>query len=108
MEPILNTQNTAIQKPEKFNFAIDVIDHWAALPGNLQAMQWVSQDESCTQTLTFKYLSRQSHRIAVLLEQLGVKVGDTMIIILPRVPAWSVCIFFLLPLLLLPSVLTNY
>ncbi|KAH6641944.1 hypothetical protein C7974DRAFT_326729 [Boeremia exigua] len=78
----------ASQRPEFFNFAVNVIDYWAAQPGNLQAMQWVSQDESCTKTMSFEYFARQSHRIAVLFEQWGLKEGDTMIMILPRVPAW--------------------
>jgi acyl-coenzyme A synthetase/AMP-(fatty) acid ligase len=75
-------------KPEKFNFAIDVVDHWAAQPGNLKAMHWVSQDESSAQILSFEYFSRQSHRIAILLERLGISAGDTIVMILPRVPAW--------------------
>lgn len=83
-----NPQDEITQRPEFFNFAADVIDYWAAQPGNLQAMHWVSQDESYTRTMTFEYFSRQSRRIAVLLEQLGFKEGETMIIILPRVPAW--------------------
>ena len=75
-------------RPEKFNFAIDVVDYWAAQPGDMKAMLWVSQDRSQTHSLTFKYFSRQSHRISTLFEQLGIKKMETMIIILPRVPAW--------------------
>ncbi|KAJ4992307.1 acetyl-coenzyme a synthetase [Stagonosporopsis vannaccii] len=71
-----------------FNFALDVVDHWARQPGNLQAMQWVSQDESRTRSLSFEYFSRQSHRISVLFDRLGIQEGDTMIMVLPRVPAW--------------------
>ncbi|KAI8943321.1 hypothetical protein NX059_001339 [Plenodomus lindquistii] len=77
-----------VNRPEYFNFATDVVDFWAAQPGNLQAMYWVSQDESSTRTLSYEYFSRQSHRIAVLLEQHGVREGETMIMVLPRVPAW--------------------
>ncbi|KAH7128584.1 hypothetical protein B0J11DRAFT_525312 [Dendryphion nanum] len=75
-------------RPDKFNFAIDVMDDWAAQPGNLKAMHWVSQDESSTRVLSFDYFSRQSHRISVLFERLGIKRGDTIVMILPRVPAW--------------------
>jgi medium-chain acyl-CoA synthetase len=75
-------------RPEKFNFAMDVVDYWAAQPGNLKAMFWVSQDQSQTRSMTFEYFSRQSHRISCLFEQLGIKKGETMTIILPRVPAW--------------------
>ncbi|RYO19940.1 Acyl-coenzyme A synthetase [Alternaria arborescens] len=74
--------------PQKFNFAVDVIDKWADQQDDLQAMHWVSQDESNTRHMTFKYFSKQSHRIALLLDQLGFGKGDTMTMVLPRVPAW--------------------
>ncbi|CAN9224973.1 unnamed protein product [Alternaria alternata] len=74
--------------PHKFNFAVDVIDKWADQRNDLQAMHWVSQDESNTRHMTFKYFSEQSHRIAILLGQLGFGKGDTMTMVLPRVPAW--------------------
>ena len=56
------------EMPHKFNFAVDVIDKWADQRDDLQAMHWVSQDESNTRHMTFKYFSRQSHRIAILLD----------------------------------------
>ncbi|KAH8686038.1 hypothetical protein BGZ60DRAFT_396739 [Tricladium varicosporioides] len=83
-----HSQYQELPRPEKFNFVIDVIDYWANQPGNMTAMQWVSQDESQMQSLTFKYFSRQSNRIASLLENLGINEGDKMVMILPRVPAW--------------------
>jgi medium-chain acyl-CoA synthetase len=83
-----HSHRNGIQRPEKFNFAVDVIDYWAAKSDNMKAMYWVSQDQTSTRTMTFKYFSRQSHRICALLQRLGVKSGDTMIMILPRVPAW--------------------
>ncbi|KAF2844674.1 acetyl-CoA synthetase-like protein [Plenodomus tracheiphilus IPT5] len=88
MQRLPDSHYIPINKPEYFNFAVDVVDFWAAQPGNLQAMHWVSQDESCTRTMNFEYFARQSHRIAVLLERLGVKEDETMIMVLPRVPAW--------------------
>jgi medium-chain acyl-CoA synthetase len=77
-----------LQRPAKFNFATDVVDFWAAKPGNMQAMYWVSQDQSDVRILSFEHFSQQSHRICVLLERTGVKTGDTMVMILPRTPAW--------------------
>ncbi|CAI9628790.1 unnamed protein product [Alternaria burnsii] len=74
--------------PHRFNFAVDVIDKWADQRSDLQAMHWVSQDESNTRHMTFKYFSKQSHRIALLLDRLGFGKGDTMTMVLPRVPAW--------------------
>lgn len=78
------------QMSKDFNFAIDVVDYWAENHPNLQAMHWVSQDESDARHLSFKYFSDQSHRIALLLKQLGLNQGDSVMTVLPRVPAWSV------------------
>ncbi|KFZ05099.1 hypothetical protein V501_08668 [Pseudogymnoascus sp. VKM F-4519 (FW-2642)] len=80
--------DAVLQRPDRFNFAVDVVDHWAARPDDLEAMYWVSKDESQKRSLTFKYFSRQSHRVSVLLQRLGVKEGETMVMIVPRVPAW--------------------
>ncbi|OBT76902.1 hypothetical protein VF21_04765 [Pseudogymnoascus sp. 05NY08] len=80
--------DAVLQRPDQFNFAVDVVDYWAARPDDLEAMYWVSQDESQKRSLTFKYFSRQSHRVSVLLQRLGVKEGETMVMIVPRVPAW--------------------
>lgn len=77
-----------LQRPDRFNFAVDVVDFWAAQPDDLEAMYWVSQDESQKRSLTFKYFSRQSHRVSVLLQRLGVKERETMVMVVPRVPAW--------------------
>lgn len=83
-----HSRHQVLERPEKFNFAIDVVDFWAKQEGNLEAMRWLSNDETNSRSMTFEYFSRQSHRISVLLNQLGVKRGDTMIMIVPRVPAW--------------------
>lgn len=83
-----HSQHEVLERPHKFNFAIDVVDFWAKQPGNMEAMRWLSNDETTSRTMTFKYFSRQSNRISVLLDRLSVKRGDTMIMIAPRVPAW--------------------
>ncbi|OAF54685.1 hypothetical protein VC83_08830 [Pseudogymnoascus destructans] len=79
--------DAVLQRPDRFNFAVDVVDYWAARPDDLEAMYWVSKDASQKRSLTFKYFSRQSHRVSVLLQRLGVKEGETMVMIVPRVPA---------------------
>ncbi|KAK6429546.1 hypothetical protein LTR95_014305 [Oleoguttula sp. CCFEE 5521] len=79
-----------LERPTNFNFATDVVDYWAEhSPKDGVAMHWVSQDRKIERKLTFDHFSRQSHRIAVLLrEKLGVKQGEKMLMILPRVPEW--------------------
>lgn len=83
-----HSKDAKLERPETFNFAIDVVDYWAKHPGRMEAMRWVSTNETASRVLTFEYFSRQSHRISTLLDQLGVKRGDTLIMVAPRIPAW--------------------
>ncbi|KAJ9316706.1 hypothetical protein DTO271D3_2839 [Paecilomyces variotii] len=78
----------ALTRPETFNFATDVIDYWASKSPGLRAMYWTSRATGECRTLDYNHFSRESHRVATLLRQLGMKAGDRLIIILPRVTAW--------------------
>lgn len=71
-----------------FNFAWDVVDYWASKSPAMQAMHWVSQDTSHSRLLDYAHFQRQSHRISVFLETLGVRLGQVILIVLPWVPAW--------------------
>ncbi|KAF8515718.1 hypothetical protein BU17DRAFT_76813 [Hysterangium stoloniferum] len=73
--------------PEKFNFAADVIDVWARNP-KLKAMIWTDPRGS-RKDVTFKQLSDRSHLVAKWMsEQLAIKKGDRIIIIVPRLVEW--------------------
>lgn len=79
----------ALSRPSSFNFAIDVVDYWAEHPPSGPAMHWISQDRKTERQLSFQHFSRQSHRITVYLkDKLGVKAGEKMLVVLPRVPEW--------------------
>lgn len=82
-----------LSKPKSFNFAEDVIDYWAKESPSLQAMHWISQKTDQQSLLTYSYFSRRSHRAAAMLQQLGAKKGDKLLILLPRIPAWYVVVF---------------
>lgn len=77
-----------IDCPEYFNFAVDVVDNWAAKTPSPQALLWVDQNGQNPLSLDYAYFSQRSHRAAELLARLGVQKGDRVIIILTRVPAW--------------------
>jgi medium-chain acyl-CoA synthetase len=77
-----------LERIDQFNFAEDVVDYWAAKKRPLQAMFWLSQDGSEKRFLDFEHFSRQSHRIAKLFDQLRLKRGDTILVVLPRIPEW--------------------
>lgn len=76
------------QVPEEFNFAWDVIDVYAEDRSRV-ALYW--EDESGNQARwTFWDFREQSLRLANALRGLGVKRGDPVLIMLPRVPQWQV------------------
>ncbi|PPJ60062.1 hypothetical protein CBER1_07572 [Cercospora berteroae] len=79
-----------LKRPTSFNFAIDVVDYWAKnAPKDGCAMHWISQDRKTERRLSFEHFSSQSHRLAVMFtEHLGVKKGEKMLIIMPRLPEW--------------------
>ncbi|KAK4548804.1 hypothetical protein LTR36_008577 [Oleoguttula mirabilis] len=78
-----------LRRPDQFNFATDVVDYWASSKDAGLAMHWISQDRQQERKLSFGHFSRQSHRLAILLrDKLGVKQGEKLLIILPRVPEW--------------------
>ena len=68
-----------------FNFATDVVDKWAA-EGDLLAMRWV--DDTGERTLTFRHFAQRSDRLAGALEGLGLRPGDRVLVMLPRVVEW--------------------
>ncbi len=74
------------QLPETFNFA-DVVDQWALDPAKL-ALLWC--DESGTERrFTFAGMRERSCRLAGALAARGVKKGERVIVMLPRIPEWQ-------------------
>lgn len=83
--------------PERFNFAQDVVDRWATDdPGQL-AMLWVGRDGE-ERRLSFGYFREASNRFANVLQALGIKKGDGVLVIMPRLPEWHVILLGLIKL----------
>ena len=72
--------------PEFFNFGLDVVDRWAEDPSQL-AMLWVD-DAGQSARYTFADMRRESNRFASVLQGLGVRQGDGVMLVLPRLPQW--------------------
>ncbi|HEX6557256.1 MAG TPA: AMP-binding protein [Ktedonobacteraceae bacterium] len=72
--------------PEYFNFAADVIDKLAQNPEKL-AMLWVGPDGERRQ-LTFAHFAEYSSRTANAFAALGIRKGDPVLVMLPRLPEW--------------------
>jgi acyl-coenzyme A synthetase/AMP-(fatty) acid ligase len=78
--------NFKLDPPDDFNWAFDVIDRWAADPAAL-AMHWVGPRGEERQ-ITFEEFRQRSNRLANALESLGVRRGDRVFLMLPRVVEW--------------------
>ncbi|MGH7813614.1 MAG: acyl-CoA synthetase [Candidatus Binataceae bacterium] len=72
--------------PEHFNFGA-TIDHFARDP-NRVALLWEDEDGRRAR-LTFADLARQSSQIANVLAGLGLKRGDPILLVLPRITLWQ-------------------
>jgi len=72
-------------RPKEFSFAVDVVDRWAKDP-SLMAMRWVG--DSGERDLTFRHFSERSDRLANALESAGLRAGDRVLVMLPRVVEW--------------------
>jgi acyl-coenzyme A synthetase/AMP-(fatty) acid ligase len=74
------------ETPQHFNFGA-TIDSFASDP-NRVALLWEDQDGNRAR-FTFADISAQSSRIANVLVGLGIKRGDPVMIVLPRITLWQ-------------------
>ena len=79
-------RNFKWETPEYFNFGA-TIDELAADRTRV-AMLW-EDEEGNRARLTFADISAQSNRIANVLHGLGIKRGDPVMIVLPRITLWQ-------------------
>ncbi len=68
---------------ESFNFAYDVVDRIAATKPDKRAMVWVGADKR-DHTFTFGDMMKYSNMTANYLKSLGIKKGDTVMLVLKR------------------------
>ena len=73
--------------PEYCNCAYEVIDRYAQEEPERLAMIWVNQ-EGEEKRFTFADLSRLSNQAANMLLAKGVRQGDKVFLLLPRIPEW--------------------
>ncbi|HJQ58590.1 MAG TPA: AMP-binding protein [Vineibacter sp.] len=74
--------------PATFNFATEVVEHWASDPAR-PALLW-SNAAGERRDFTFAEIARLSRRFANVLRAAGVRQGDRVVVILPRLPAWQI------------------
>ena len=68
---------------DKFNFAFDCVDAIADKTPDKLAMMWVANDKT-DRKFTFKDLKKYSAKTANYFESLGIKKGDTVMLVLKR------------------------
>ncbi len=68
---------------DKFNFAFDCVDAIARKTPDKTAMMWVSNDKQ-ERSFTFKDMKKYSAKTANYFESLGIKRGDTVMLVLKR------------------------
>src|SRR5438105_2854265 len=77
-----------IDVPNNFNPVIDIVERWASQDPDAEALLSIDGDGEVIAAHTVADLARDTRRAAGALQNLGVKKGDAVFIMLPRVPAW--------------------
>lgn len=72
--------------PDQFNFTADVIDLHASNRPSAPALHWVGP--SSEHVVSFSELAQRSTRVAHALLHLGLKPGDRILVVLPRLAEW--------------------
>lgn len=88
------------QLPSQFNFAVDVVDAWAADPQRLALIAVSEAGEE--EHLTYADIARKSCQVANLLVSSGVTQGDRVIVMLPRIAQWQIAMVAVLRLGAIP------
>ncbi|RLF28867.1 MAG: acyl-CoA synthetase, partial [Thermoplasmata archaeon] len=78
--------------PEYYNFAYDVVDKHAKENGDKTALISVDHNGENPIKHTFSDLSGLSNKFANVLKKYGVKKGDRVFIMLPRIPEWYITV----------------
>jgi acetyl-CoA synthetase len=76
--------------PERFNFVLDVLERRAAATPDGLALLALDAGGAETARYSWARMARESRRMGNALTGLGVKKGDPLFIMLPRIPEWYV------------------
>ena len=86
-----------VRAPTHFNFARDVVERWARERPTALALWSVSEDGR-EQKFSFEQLANEGRRAAHFFHSLGIRRGDRVLVILPRVPQWWIAMLGLIRL----------
>ena len=77
-----------LEKPLHFNFASDVIGCWAKQRPDAPAFWWMDETGGSEVKYTFSQLAAECDRAANCFRKFGVKRGDHVLVLLPRLSQW--------------------
>ncbi len=80
-------KNFRLEIPEYYNFAFDVVDKWAEDRTKL-ALVWADTTGRTIRKYSFWDISVMSNKFANVLKGLGVKKGDNVFVMVPRIVEW--------------------
>jgi acyl-coenzyme A synthetase/AMP-(fatty) acid ligase len=84
-----------LESPTFFNFALDVLDVHARTRPDAPALWHVNAVTGREQKFSFAEISHRSKKAAGMLLAAGVKPEDRVLLMLPRVPEWWICMLAL-------------
>lgn len=84
------SDNFKIDIPENFNFAYDVVDEWARVEPDKEALVWIN-DAGEERRFTFTDISLLSNKTANAFKSLGIGKGDVVMLMLRRRWEYWVC-----------------
>lgn len=75
------------ERPERFNFVADVVRDWARRTPETDALLWIGADGSPTRA-SFAEMAEGAARAAAILARIGIRRGDTVLVILGKEQRW--------------------
>jgi acyl-coenzyme A synthetase/AMP-(fatty) acid ligase len=87
-----------LKVPEYFNFTTEVMDRWARIQPDTVGLWCVDAATGTEQKFTFRQLSNLSAQGANVFQSAGVRRGDRVLVMLPRVPQWWIAMLGLIRL----------
>src|SRR3954468_19969511 len=68
------------------NLCHNAVDRHLAARGEQKALVWISTEVDQTRSFTFRELHAEVNRVAAMMQSLGVKRGDRVIVYMPMIP----------------------
>ncbi len=86
----------ATKAPRHFNFATDVIDRWVEKRPDAPALWCANAATGAEHKFGFRELATLSCQAAGLLRSSGIRRGDRVLVMLPRIPQWWIAMLGLI------------